>query len=69
MCSMSKTKPYGRVFINLNEQHKPLKKIAELNNIPMGSLARDLIEYGLLCIESGKLEIAPTTSHLKGSTK
>ena len=62
---MSKTTPFGRVFINLNEHHKPLKKIAESHNIPMGTLGRDLIAAGIKQIESGKYEVTTSTTNIQ----
>ena len=62
---MSKTRPYGRVFINLNEHHKPLKKIAEDHGIPMGTLGRDLIASGIKRIKSGKLTLNTSQSNIQ----
>ena len=56
----------GKVIINLRKHHKILKTVSAKHNVPMGGLARDLIIEGLARIQSGDLEIASTTSHLKG---
>ena len=47
----------GRIFINVNENHKALKELSKEHGIPMGVLARDLIVLGIERIQSGEDKI------------
>ena len=62
---MKVTKPYGRIIVNLNEHHAPLKKVSSTHSIPMGTLARDLIAAGLERIKSGKDKINTSATSIQ----
>jgi len=51
---MNENKPSGRIIVNLNEHHGPLKEAASKHDVPMGKLARDLIAAGLKRLKSGQ---------------
>jgi len=64
---MKETKPYGRIIVNLNEQHAPLKKVASAHNIPMGTLVRDMVTASLERLKSGQDKINTNATSIQSN--